>query len=121
MMGVVAFPGFIAKEDPTVSGMVDHMDHFIDLVGENHVGIGTDFTEAYQDKKVVLPESRRWRTRRPDMFGSVDDFLKLKYPLPTIRLLPNLTQAMFDRGYSEERIGGILGGNWLRTFKSFVG
>ena len=121
MMGVVAFPGFIAEKDPTVPGMVDHMDHFIDLVGEDHVGIGTDFTEAYQDKKVVLPESRRWRTRRPDMFGSVDDFLKLKYPLPTIRLLPNLTQAMFDRGYPEERIGGILGGNWLRTFKNFVG
>tara|TARA_A100001037_G_scaffold299689_1_gene325862 strand:- start:472 stop:1539 length:1068 start_codon:yes stop_codon:yes gene_type:complete len=121
MMGIVAFPGFIADEDPTVPGMVDHMDHFIDLVGEEHVGIGTDFTEAYQDKKVVLPESRRWRTRRPDMFGSVDDFLKLKYPLPTIRLLPNLTQAMFDRGYSEERIGAILGGNWLRAFKEFVG
>jgi membrane dipeptidase len=121
MMGIVAFPGFIADHDPTVAGMVDHMDHFIGLVGEDRVGIGTDFTEAYQDKKVVLPESRRWRTRRPDMFGSVDDFLVLKYPLPTIRLLPNLTQAMFDRGYSKERVAAILGGNWLRTFKAFVG
>lgn len=121
MIGIVAFPGFIADKDPTVMGMVDHMDHFIGLTSQDHVGIGTDFTEAYQDKKVVLPESRRWRTRRPDMFGSVDDFLKLKYPLPTIRLLPNLTQAMFDRGYTKERVAAILGGNWLRTFKNFVG
>ena len=120
-IGIVAFPRFIADQDPTVAGMVDHMDHYIDLVGENHVGLGTDFTEAYQDKKVVLPESRRWRTRRPDMFGSVNDFLELKYPLTTIRLLPNLTQAMFDRGYPEERIAKILGGNWLRTFQQFVG
>ena len=120
-IGIVAFPRFIADENPTVAGMVDHMDHFIGLVGEDHVGIGTDFTEAYQDKKIVLPESRRWRTRRPDMFGSVDDFLKLKYPLPTIRLLPNLTQAMFDRGYSKGRVAAILGRNWLRTFKTFVG
>lgn len=120
-IGIVAFPRFIADENPTVAGMVDHMDHFIDLVGEDHVGIGTDFTEAYQDKKVVLPESRRWRTRRPDMFGSVDEFLELKYPLPTIRLLPNLTQAMFDRGYSKERAAAILGRNWLSTFKAFVG
>jgi len=32
-IGIVAFPRFIADENPTVAGMVDHMDHFIGLVG----------------------------------------------------------------------------------------
>jgi membrane dipeptidase len=85
------------------------------------VGLGLDFTEAYQDSNIVLPDSRRWRTLRPDIFGSVDDFMKLKYPLESIRLLPNFTQGLLDRGYSREQVAIIMGGNWFRAFKDFVG
>jgi len=120
-IGIVGFPRTIDSENPSVERMVDHLDYLIDLVGEDHVGIGNDFTEAYQENQIVLPESRRWRTLRPDIFGTVEDFTDAAYPLKSIRFLPNLTQAMFDRGYTKERVAKVLGGVWLRVFKTFVG
>ena len=72
---------------------------------------------------MILPASKRWRTLRPDVFGTVDEFLTLSYPegLAQIRELPNLTQTLFDRKYKESEIAGIMGGNWLRVFKQWVG
>lgn len=121
MIGVVGLPRTVHNENATLDAMVDHIDYLVKLAGIDHVGIGMDFTELYQDKKLVLPESRRWRTRRPDIFGSVDDFMNAKYPVESVVLLPNLTQTMLDRGYPEDQVTALMGGNWMRVFKNFVG
>jgi membrane dipeptidase len=123
VIGACGLPRSVKPENPTLDDLLDHIDHFTKLVGHERVGIGLDFTEAYQESKQVLPESRRWRTLRPDIFGTVDDFLTQSYPtgLHSIRLLPNLTQGLLDRGYGEAEAAAILGGNWLRTFERFVG
>lgn len=122
-IGVCGLPKSVKPKDPTVADMLDHCDHFVRLVGDRHVGIGLDFTEAYKAKGEVLPESRRWRTYRPDIFGTVDEFLTQSYPkgLSTILELPNYTQGLMDRGYSKESIAGMLGGNWLRVFREKIG
>jgi membrane dipeptidase len=121
VLGVCGLPRTVKAENPSLDDMLDHADYYVKLVGVEHVGLGLDFTEAYQDSNIVLPDSRRWRTLRPDIFGSVDDFMKLKYPLESIRLLPNFTQGLLDRGYSREQVASIMGGNWFRAFKDFVG
>jgi len=121
MIGVVGLPRTVHNENATLDAMVDHVDYLVKLAGMDHVGIGMDFTELYQDQKLVLPESRRWRTRRPDIFGSVDDFMNAKYPVESVVLLPNLTQTMLDRGYSKEQVTALMGGNWMRVFQNFVG
>ena len=71
----------------------------------------------------MLPESIRWRTLRPDIFGPVEAFVTQSYPegLSGIAELPNLARRLFERGYSEDEVAGILGANWLRTFAKFVG
>lgn len=122
-VGVCGLPRSVAPEDPTLKDMMDHCDHYTKLLGHGAVGLGLDFTEAYQEKKVVLPESRRWRTLRPDIFGTVEDFSTQSYPtgLESIALLPNFTQALMDRGYSEAQIRSILGGAWLDVIRRFVG
>jgi membrane dipeptidase len=122
-IGICALPKSVRPENPTLEDMLDHCDYFVSLVGKRHVGIGLDFTEGYQESRVTLPESARWRTWRPDMLGTVDDFQTQSYPrgLQSIRLLPNLTQGLFDRGYTEKEAAAILGGNWLRVFRKFVG
>ena len=123
VLGICGLPRSVRSENPTVDHMLDHCDYYRDLVGWEHIGIGLDFTEGYKAAGQVLPESRRWRTYRPDIFGTVDDFLTQSYPagLSTILELPNFTQGLIDRGYEEKQIAAILGGNWLRHFKAFVG
>ncbi|MNY26428.1 Membrane dipeptidase [compost metagenome] len=38
--------------------------------------------------------------------------------LSHVGMLPNLTEGMLARGYTEERIEKILGRNWLRVFQA---
>ena len=123
MMGACCLPLSVSPADPTLDDLIDHIDHFRALVGPAHIGIGLDFTEAYRESGTVLPESIRWRTLRPDIFGSVDAFVTQRYPagLGGIAELPNLARRLFERGYGEGEVAGILGANWLRTFTNFVG
>jgi len=96
---------------------------YVKLLGARHVGFGCDFVAAYKASKRILPASVRWRTLRPDIFGTVDEFVSQSYPegLTEIRELPNFTQKLFDRGNSEQDIAAIMGGNWLRIFRQKYG
>ncbi len=126
MMGICALPTTVAPHNPTLDRMLDHADHYAATIGPENVGIGCDFVEAYREdywagKKDHKPP--KWRVLRPDIFGSMEDFFNKTYPrgLESIGLFANLTQGLFDRGYDEEQVAGIIGGNWLRKFKEAVG
>ncbi len=80
-----------AKRLPPVSvaRLVDHIDHIVKLVGVDHVGIGSDF----------------------------DGVQSTLSDLRDVASLPNLTKELLRRGYSEEDIHKILGGNMLRVME----
>ena len=48
MMGACCLPLSVSPVDQTLDHLIDHVDHFKALVGAEHIGIGLDFTEAYQ-------------------------------------------------------------------------
>lgn len=74
----------------TLKHIADHIDHAVKVAGVDHVGLGSDF-----DGVPALPEG-------------FDD----------VTFLPALTQALADRGYSDEDILKILGGNTLRVMEA---
>jgi len=125
MVGVCGLPQSLADETPTLDDLLDHIDHFVKLVGVDHVGIGMDYVEAFQDSPNVIapPSVVTWRTRRPDIFGPLSAFGRQSYPIgvESISKLPNLTQGLFDRGYSEADVKALLGGSWLRAMRKFCG
>ena len=107
-------PGLAAGNDATVSDVVDAIAHLVDLVGEDHVAIGSDFSLnrprpgpwqewAAKDKGKarVLTEFASATISKPKGFQRIDEF-------------PNLTEEMHARGWTETRLKKILGGNWLR-------
>jgi len=73
-----------------VSRLVDHIDHVVKLVGVDHVGIGSDF----------------------------DGVQSTLSDLADISQLPNLTRELLRRGYSENDVVRILGGNMLRVMEA---
>lgn len=75
-------------ELPIVKDLVDHIDYVKNLVGVNYVGIGSDF----------------------DGGGGLADCMDVSQ-------FPNITYELVKRGYSEEEIKKIWGGNFLRVFK----
>lgn len=42
-IGVIYYADFVDATDPTVDRLVDHIDHIVQLVGPEHVGLGSDF------------------------------------------------------------------------------
>jgi membrane dipeptidase len=90
----VPMVGFEMPEEVkfTVDDWVAVVDRAIQLVGEDHVALGTDFDGG------------------PTLSRGMRD----------VRDLPMIAQAMERRGYSEERIRKFLGGNLLRVFRQIT-
>lgn len=122
VVGLNALPCTVAARDPALSHMLDHVDYITGKFGMAAMGLGLDYVEGFKQEGRVLPQSVRNRTLRPDIFGSVDDFLNQAYArnLERIEKLPNLTAQLMSR-YSPEEARGVLGGNWLKAFEHFVG
>jgi membrane dipeptidase len=61
--------------------------------------------------------------RRPDMLGTFEEFYTVPYAkgISDNSMVPNITRGLVARGYSDEDILKIMGGNWLRVFKEVVG
>ena len=116
VVGVCALPKTVREKQPTVDDILDHGEYLASRMGAERVGIGLDLVEAYKENDTILPASVRWRTLRPDIFGTVEEFHTQSYPtgLESISDIANLTQGFFDRGFGADEVRGILGGNWLR-------
>ena len=87
-----------------------HLDHVAQLVGPRHVGIGLDNLD-----KPGLEFLRRFIDARPDEWPGKDQGLWEPLACFEVEQLPELTDLMLRRGYSDEDVRGILGGNWLRV------
>jgi membrane dipeptidase len=115
VIGANIFPPFLAAgAQATVDDVVDVIDYLVDLVGIDHVGIGTDFTEG-QPREVF----DYWLTGK----SGKGPGMALDYPIVNpegIRRaadFPNLTAALVRRGYGPAAVKKIIGGNWLRLFE----
>ena len=126
VMGICGLERSVWPDNPTVEHLVDHADHYIRLLGPTHIGIGMDYTAGYQDSYrsgVPVKQSHKWRTWRPDIFGTLEDFYTRPYPkgVESIEKLPNLTQALLDRGHGREVVTEVMGAAWLRCLEGVTG
>lgn len=92
VMGMNFATDFVHPKNPSVETLVDHIDHIVDLVGPEHVGLGSDFDG--------IPTTPR----------GLEDASKM----------PEITEELLKRGYSEDYIRLILGGNHLKLIEQVV-
>jgi membrane dipeptidase len=117
-IGVTMFPPFLKRGiEATVDDYVEAIDYVINLVGEDCVGIGTDFTQGYDKGFFDWITHDKGRHRRLTNFGRIINPEGIR----TIGEFPNLTDAMERAGWTESRIRKVMGGNWVNTFREVWG
>ncbi|HHW26150.1 MAG TPA: membrane dipeptidase [Firmicutes bacterium] len=98
VIGVVFAPGFVDDNPDNVSlaRLCDHIDHIKSIGGIDCVALGSDF-----DGYTPVPG-------KPVVMKDVSE-------------LPALTAELLSRGYTEEEVKKVLGGNWLRVYREVIG
>ena len=126
VVGVYFMPYLSADSHPTGAMLLDHVEQIAKVAGEDHVGIGTDNgvlpTILDAATKAKLDENQRMRISTgiaapgeavgvypfmPD-YNSVDRYRRFAADLQ-------------KRGWSEARLGKLMGGNFLRVYREAWG
>lgn len=115
-VGILAVPFFLApgQQEATFSLFFDHLDHVVDRVGVDRVGIGTDWGS--------------WTPEIPEALhdGFVETFRELGFreehgvtigrgygPLQRYEDWPAIVSGLAERGYDEDERRRLLGENFL--------
>jgi membrane dipeptidase len=107
---------------PNLSDFLRHLDHVVNLVGVQHVALGTDFP-IVGDLKKIGHIIERTMARYP---GAVTKFaaafgndVRTRYlsDCGSPAELPRLTEALVKHGWREDDIRALLGGNLLRVLE----
>ena len=93
VIGIVLYNKFLktGSGKPTFEDIFAHADYMVNLCGEDYVGIGSDLDG-----------------------GDIRDF---PADIRTVADLPKIAEFFIKKGYSEERVRKIMGGNFLRVLR----
>ena len=141
--GVAAIAGFLRNDtDATLDDFADHVEHLVNVMGINHVGIGSDkcgpgpgtetmyefppelgpFSTSFLFNEDADPRSKPsgfdWLGFRPEHRLS-DQHRMPDFDEPAD--WPNITVKLAERGFNDEELRKLLGLNFLRVFREVVG
>lgn len=124
VIGLTLYSLFLRKDQqPTLDDFVRHFSYVADLVGVEHIGIGTDHSEGaprgpWEEEfgvnglyPTVIGEARTWfayDTRFAAGATTISDF-------------PAIVDALSGLGLTEAELVGVLGGNFQRVFETVWG
>lgn len=107
VLGLMLHPIVIDESAPSIDRAIDHLDHAVEVMGMEHVGLGGDFTRQVvralgyvPPPDALLPDGMPIDAALEGLAGPED--------------YPNLEAALVRRGYEGERLEALLSGNLLR-------
>jgi membrane dipeptidase len=118
VIGLTSFSYFLSKtRRATLSDFLDHVDYIKQLVGADHVALGLDIIEGWNQEEALAPLDRTlfkeqaypplpW-TYAEGLSGAAD--------------VPNVTKGLLQRSYTEVDIRKIMGQNFLRVLEAVWG
>lgn len=110
------------SDAPTSADFVDHVLAMVELVGEDAVGIGTDFAAVGPNSTIDQVVSRSLDLY-PEIFESYvaafGNSIEARYcvDLPNIGAWPRIPELLLAAGLEEQAVAKIVGGNMLRLFE----
>lgn len=107
LVGILALPERVTKENAALDDLLKHLDFMVNLVGVEHVALGMDFVK-YDGPRTL--KDRHHPLHKPPLIKDFEE----------IEDLPKLVEGLQSRGYKENEIALILGGNYLRVLKTIL-
>jgi len=118
-VGIYFMPFLNASGHALAQDVVAHIEHAVNVCGEDHVGIGTDGTvtaiddlEAY--RAVLAKEVEDRRKAGVSAAGERPDTLPFVVDLRGVNQFYDLAERLRIRGYTTARVEKILGRNFIR-------
>ena len=113
VMGITGVRMFVKDREPTtIEDYIDHFDHVRDLIGVEHLGVGSDVDlHGYDDLPADEYEALKAAYKDSYAFRDKIDIDGVDHP----KRMFDLAEALIRRGYTDDHIRGILGGNFQRV------
>lgn len=123
--GIYIMPYLRAQGQVQADDMIRHLEHALDVCGEDHVGIGTDgttsgveVTEAY--KKQFADEIAERARRGIAAPGERADSFTFAPDINTPSRFERIALLLSRRGHSDARIEKVLGANFARLWREVM-
>jgi membrane dipeptidase len=124
--GIYAMPFLVASGQQAAADFLRHLEHALDVCGEDHVGVGTDLSiAAPRDlearRRALRLELEARRRSGIASAGENAEALHLLPDLPGPALFRGLGRLLEARGHGARRIAKVLGGNFMRVYREAWG
>jgi len=124
MLGFSIYPHHLkGKGDCTLQSFCEMIAATAELMGVDHIGLGSDLCQDQPDSVVEWMRVGRWTKNIDYGEGSAGNagFPPMPGWFNDNRDFDNVEQGLRDAGFSDEDTGKIMGGNWLRFFDQNFG
>jgi membrane dipeptidase len=99
------------KTEATLDRYVDHIEHVVELIGIDGVGIGFDFCEfLWKQMSDIEKEELEAKLTTPHFLADLGNHSHTR----------NVTRRLIERGWKDGAIEKFLRGNWMRIFKELL-
>ena len=120
VLGIYDLPYLTASpKQPTVDDYMAHMEHALKVMGEDHVGVGSDAgLEPFDTSPQGLAEFNKAEEQRQKsgLAAPEEDRPTYVIGLNMPRRIEGITDQLLKRGYSERVTEKVIGGNFMRVF-----
>lgn len=107
VVGVNALKAFLHGDNPDIEAVVDHIEHAVNVVGGDHVGVGFDFYDY--NLEYMSPAERSYMIDVSAAEGLSED-----------KEVGNLTATLLDRGFDPDDVRKLLKENFVRVFEQML-
>lgn len=126
VVGIYFMPFLRASGQPHAEDLIKHLEHAVNVCGEDHVGLGTDggISGIKLDEKYAAFQKKFFEDRAKAGIaapGEAADVFNLVPEYNDARRFLTLANDLTDRGWSAKRVEKILGANFARLFTEVWG
>lgn len=115
VLGMMALTLVVGRDEPTLDRLLDHLEHAVETMGIEHVGLGADFIDqVIEAERARGKQLEEMTLEAMQAGGGVLAIRELTGPAD----YPRLVEALRGRGFDGADLDAILHGNFLRVLRA---